>query len=619
MGRCATWALFFITLLTPASTRGQEVAPARPLVVAVLPLDLEQGPSSYTWMRSALPGILEGRLLTFPNVRTVETAAVYAAASTVPGATPGQIPEHIERDVAMNLGASLGADVVLWGDTTRFGDRVTVDISLTAVGTGLDVVHLQKKGSLDDLPALLSQLSLELATGLGVEPNPELTTSLEKPGARDRYTLVLWGRGLNDLFGVGTPVDLAKAETNLEHSLRIDPELAHAWYTLGVCQFQLGDESGLVTSLEQALNLRPADPHSHRRLAHLALAQAQPVDAEAHLIALVKLTPEDASAHLELANTLEHLDKSREALVEGEAAVKAPLTTPEIHVAALRLLASLRAQAGDLPGMASAWNEILKTHPLDREAHLALGALALSRGDLDTAADHYRTLREADRTDPIPLHFLGEIGWLRGRYTEAADRFKSEAELSRASPTAWRYVARAATSSGDTTLARTSLENASRLRPGDAMALNALAAERLEAGDTTGALAALDLALVSSPGLALLHVNRGITLIKKGNLADARTALNQALLLDDRLPSAHYHLSVIEIQEGDPAGALEQLSLTLAIDPGFVVALYNTALLLEQKGDKARAATAWEDYLRAAPQDPRKAQLQAHINLLRGQ
>lgn len=590
-------------------------APERPAVMAVLPLNFTRGPAIYTWLRSAIPAALADKALLMPGARVADPADVAAALAAEGGTGPAGLP--VDRELARAVAQRVGADTALWGDVSKVGEAVLIDLYVSPVGSDVDWVRLAHQGPAEELVPLIGEIATQLAAQLGVDTEGEVGPLLAAPAARDRYTLVLWGRALNQLFGVGQEADPAAARPTLEKALRIDPRLASGWYSLALVALAEGDPSAAASALYEVLRHRPWDARARRRLAEWATRAGRLPEAREHLAELVALEPEDAAAHLSLARTLTQLDRHREALVEAELASRAPRTTPQIRADALRLSARLRGVAGDLVGMEQAFKALLERSPGDREALIALGSAAFATGRPGEAAAYVDALRRQDITAPLPPHILGEIALSRGEAEAAVAAFNAEIATLHASAEAFRYLARAWEAAGDPASALQTLERATSFVGEDPSLWRALAAARRRAGDPRGAAQALQRALELAPGWPDLHVDQGVLALSVGDLPLAQAALERALGLDDSLATAHYHLALTFHAAGRSGAAAEHLRLAVALDPGMTAALYNLAVVLDERGDAQAAASAFEDYLRASPSDPLAAAITSRVEALR--
>jgi len=76
--------------------------------------------------------------------------------------------------------------------------------------------------------------------------------------------------------------DTARAESLLQNSLKADPRLADAWYEMGVLQQSRNQWDESATSLEHAVEQRPAFPEAHYRLsrAYARLGKGDKVQSE---------------------------------------------------------------------------------------------------------------------------------------------------------------------------------------------------------------------------------------------------------------------------------------------------------------------------------------------------
>lgn len=610
------WMTVFLALaLSPVS--GWAATSPPPSIMATVPFNLDNGPAVYLWLREAVPAVIADRALRMPGVRVSDPAALLAAfAAGGPG--EGLLPGRIDREGARRIGAAVGADVVLWGDMSKRADVLTVDLYLSRVDSGVDLVRMRHQGSTEDLLTTLGQLCLAFARELGVPEEGETDAFLAGPAARDRYALTLWGRGRGLLTGLGGEVDAPKARETLIRALRVDPRLGGGWYTLAASYLAEGGEAEKdgISALYETLRHQPWNPFAHKRLADMALARGRVTEARSHLTELAQLWPEDAETHLALARVLSTLDRKADALVEAEAAANASRTTLPINEASLRLVATLRAATGDLRGMEASYRALLTLRPGDREALYALGGAAWLTGRPAEAVKHFERLQALFPEDPVPPHLIGEIALAKGDIPTAINAFQREASKVASGAEVFRYLARAHQVSGERVLRIRSLEKAAALAPSDPAVWNELALARVDAGDLPGALQALDRGAAVAPRWASLQLNRGIVSLKLGELEAARGALEEAVRLDEDLASAHYHLALVAHGLGELERAAEGLRTAVALDPGLHDALYNLAVVQDELGEVDAACASYRDFLRAAPNDPFASRIAARIEAL---
>jgi TolA-binding protein len=87
----------------------------------------------------------------------------------------------------------------------------------------------------------------------------------------------------------------------------------------------------------------------------------------------------------------------------------------------------------------------------------------------------------------------------------------------------------------------------------------------------------------------------------------------RALALDPGNPDVRTDYATALHQTGHDLEALAQLETVLAKRPAFVPALYNRAVVLVAIGRRTDAATAFQKFINAAPNDPRVSDARAEI------
>jgi cytochrome c-type biogenesis protein CcmH/NrfG len=94
---------------------------------------------------------------------------------------------------------------------------------------------------------------------------------------------------------------------------------------------------------------------------------------------------------------------------------------------------------------------------------------------------------------------------------------------------------------------------------------------------------------------------------------DAIQYYRQSLAIKDD-PNVHTDMATAMFYMGDPDGAIAELQKVLKADPTHASALFNLGMIRWQgKMDVDGAITAWQQFLKDHPNDPRKAQVEQLI------
>lgn len=95
--------------------------------------------------------------------------------------------------------------------------------------------------------------------------------------------------------------DFAQSEKYLKHALRVQPEAAGVWLTLGELNYQLGKWDAAVAALTQAVLYDPKNPVAHQYLGIAISRKGWLIGAEQELRTAIELKPDYAEAQYNLA------------------------------------------------------------------------------------------------------------------------------------------------------------------------------------------------------------------------------------------------------------------------------------------------------------------------------
>ena len=90
--------------------------------------------------------------------------------------------------------------------------------------------------------------------------------------------------------------DSAKAASDLERAVALQPDFAEAWSDLGEARKNLADDDGALAALRRAVKLNPGDAVAQTRLGSTLLESGKPHEATPHLDEAVRLDPQNQSA-----------------------------------------------------------------------------------------------------------------------------------------------------------------------------------------------------------------------------------------------------------------------------------------------------------------------------------
>ena len=401
---------------------------------------------------------------------------------------------------------------------------------------------------------------------------PQLATKeFERASTLDpKYPQVHFYLGLASLFSAQAPdvshgesqVELAKAETSLQETIRLQPQDSRAFFYLGRCYASEEQWAKAADAYRSVIKLTPA---------------AQQLDA-----AMV-------GAHEGLAEALYKLGKNAEG--DAEAAQ------------AQRLRTTLQKD-----GASADVSDAGKANSDSNQQELQ--SMMLRPGD----AEQYDAKAEAAYTKSVSLllgqayHNLGVIDARDSRYTEAAEEFSQAAKwepsiasldrnwglaafraqkYDQAAPPLKRELRRAPNDlsiremlglcyyMGDNFA-----ESAETLRPvldqlpDNAGLLYAAGVSLVRSGDAKNGARVFSRMLEKDQNVPAVHLMLGQAYAQEQNYPDARTEFARALQLDPHTAEAHYGSGMVALKQGKLDASADEFQQELSVNPGYVPAEY---------------------------------------------
>lgn len=578
--------------------------------VAVVPFESLSRYASHNWMRTAIPTVLGSRLVGSNGLRIVDEGPLVEALR----ADQPQLPEPVSLDQWRRAAQLAEVDVLVTGAVDKRVNQLYVEVTLTQVSSGKSLGTVQLSGDFEMPWETLNELAKRIIQKLGATISRAQEPRLAQQAARDRYGLTLFGRGVNQLYGVATPLELLGAEENLRRALRIDPNNPLFYYAYGMNQLAQKEDSDASAAFFEALKFWPDYPMVRRRMAQLSEIESHLDDAVGHLQAVVQVEPSDMQAHYDLGRLLSVLDRKGVAL--DEITLVARSQAPKrLRVPALKLQAQLRAGLGDLSGTGESFQALLALAPEDQEARLGLAAFHLRREALDEARKQYQELSRRDPNNPVPHHFLGELALEKAEKARqkkdtalekkeldlAMEAFRAEGATRPSHPAAWSYLGETYRRA-DALAKEIDAEGMAQVRdPRNPVAYNNLATARFRERDAHTALQLIRKGIEQAPGWGILYQNEGIILASLGQDERARESLLRAVQLSPKQGAAWYQLGLLQVKSGDLKGARQSFLACVQVEPGLAAGFFNLAGVQEALGDKAAAAQSLQSYLQLSP------------------
>jgi tetratricopeptide (TPR) repeat protein len=128
-----------------------------------------------------------------------------------------------------------------------------------------------------------------------------------------------------------------EAMQRFQQAITLDPAMARAYDSLGLCYFSQNENGAAVKNFKTAIDLDQTAPHPspwpYIDLAMTLDFLGRPQEAEAQLRQALRLGPELPAAHYQLGHVLEHLGRLQAAVPEMQEAIRLDNNYPEPHIA----------------------------------------------------------------------------------------------------------------------------------------------------------------------------------------------------------------------------------------------------------------------------------------------
>ena len=305
--------------------------------VAVLPLRVLNASRENSSDGHGLAYMIASELARNPDLHIVSTLAT--AELSGKNLSPAQI------------GAMTHARYLVDGSAERRGDRLQLHVQLIDSGNSRIVWSGRFEPTAQDLPdvteALISRISASL--GATVRETDRAVLRNRAPASLDVHARVLRARALSM---APSPEGLRQARQELELAVRLDPNYAPAWASLGVVKKKLifgNHDAGLsrqdlpqaIADVKHAIALDPLLASSWRSLSLTIESGQNPESAESAVSPAeraIELGPGDPDNWVVLAAALHYAGRTQAAIEAFEKAMSwSPLRPPQYASLAARL------------------------------------------------------------------------------------------------------------------------------------------------------------------------------------------------------------------------------------------------------------------------------------------
>jgi len=230
---------------------------------------------------------------------------------------------------------------------------------------------------------------------------------------------------------------------------------------------------------------------------------------------------------------------------------------------------------GDYGRAAEMLRDVLRVHPENIPARLALAETLEQMGHTEEALQHYDSAWRDNPRDPDCVIALARALARQGLYSEAIKHMQQVIQVTRDAPDrpdVFPLLALLFSQQKQFDKAIAAYEEALRVTPGDPHIHHHLGALDLQLGRYTPAVMHLLLAVRFKPDDAEAYNDLGAALWQAGRVEDARRCYEQAIRLKPDFAGAHYNLGGTLEQAGQFKEAITQYQEALRLNPDMTAA-----------------------------------------------
>jgi len=388
-------------------------------------------------------------------------------------------------------------------------------------------------------------------------------------------------REFSPLFMLGAVLESkrewAEAKSYLDRGAEIEPNNPDAYFHLGHILLEMHEPAKAARNLERsvALTTDPAHAEYQVRRAHFMLSVAYREvgnleKSAAESRQAQQLSAEYARWERENMSRLISLSKSVEKMSSG---------APRVEWQELAAARQADPRASELETM---YSQIIAN------AHERLGLIAAENGGFEEAVTHFERVAALEPNFPRIDYNLGLAAFRAERINEAAAALGRAVERDPSNLPARELLGRAQFEQGDCEVALPNLQAARTAHEGDPGLLLALGTCLARAQHAAEAREVFRQLVEKHSSLPELHLFLGQAAYSEGRGPEAEAELRQALELDPRTPQAHLLLGMTSLDRGDWAAAEKEFRAETQMHPDDPKVRYHLAyvLLLEQKREE---------------------------------
>ncbi len=413
------------------------------------------------------------------------------------------------------------------------------------------------------------------------------------------------------------------------NAVQQDPRFAEAYRKLATAYLNRGEGSSALRAATTAADLLPDVPEAQIEAGNLLLLAGKFDDAKAHAERVLAKNPESLVARVLLGNAMAGLKDTDSAIKEFEEAIRLDPTQTGSYAS----LGTLEASRGDADVAEHTFQQAITIDPKSTAARLALAqfywsarrykdaeqtmkdALAIAPGDQRVnvslavfyqytgrraEAEPYLKTAVASSPNPVVTILLADYYIAGNRADDAIPLLQGLTTDTRFGASATIRLAAIAQLQGRSGDALRIIDEALKADPKNAAALAAKSGLLRQQGKLEEALKVADAAVAANPKSAEAAFVRGRALVAKGSVDSAEKAFEDVIRLNPRAAAAEVEIARLHLRSGAP-DALALATKATQADPRSLEARLTVARALMQGRDYARAQSALDELVRAAP------------------
>ena len=211
-----------------------------------------------------------------------------------------------------------------------------------------------------------------------------------------------------------------EARRHFDNAVKADAKYAPARARLAHMQWQKGEKTNALETLESIIVTNRYQPEARNILAQIALEEARWSDAITHARNVLLGNPDHANAYINLCLAYVKRGLFDQAWLIARSALDRGVAPAALY----NMLGLIYLEKDDSRRASENFIRAIKTDPNQMEAQLNLGAMELAYGDFASALARFETVLEKRPADPM-LHLSRGVA-LRGmkRYKESAAAYE---------------------------------------------------------------------------------------------------------------------------------------------------------------------------------------------------